>query len=243
MRKDAAVAAFQSIQQPSVVEQIIETFKQGLIRGELKPGQRLPSELELSQQLGVGRSALREAMKVMQAIGVVTIRQGDGTYIIDQPSPTLLSPLVFAIMLEAGASHELFELRKLIEIGYCELAAQNASEADFARIEAAQQTLEAFIERRQSDIETLAHLDLDFHFAILDATHNPLVIKIGRTVEELYFVSIRNTLAREENLEKVIANHRAIVAAIRSGQPEAIRAAVQQSLLNWNEEVKRLADE
>lgn len=230
---------FKPIQQPSVVEQIIETFKQNLIHGQLKAGQRLPSENELSQQLGVGRSAVREAMKVLQALGGVVIRQGDGTFVADEPSPALLSQLVFAILLEAGMNRELFELRYMVQVGYCELAAQNATPEDFAAIEQAARSLELVVEKGEEDIEKLTNLDLNFHYSILDATHNPLVTKIGRTVEELYFVSIRDTLMRDKTKSTAIGGHRAIVAALHTGKPMEIRSAIDQSLVTWKEEVYR----
>lgn len=229
--------SFNSIQQPNVVEQIIETFKQSLIHGKLRPGDRLPSETELAQQLGVGRGAVREAMKVLQALGVVNIRQGDGTYIVDQPSPTLLSPLVFAVMLEAGANDELFELRYLIQVGYVELAAQKATPEDLQKIESAKAALENSLTAGAQDVNTLTQLDLEFHFAVLEATHNPLVIKIGRTVEALFFTTIGSALVANVNL--AIEGHRRIVEALRLNDPAAIRRAVGDSLVRWKDEVRR----
>lgn len=227
---------FSSIQQPSIVEQIIQSVKQSIINGELQPGQRLPSELELSRQLGVGRGAVREAMKVLQALGVVTIRQGDGTYIVDGTTPTMLSPLVFAILLETNTTMDLFELRRLLEIGYCELAARNATEEDWTRIEAAARALEDYAKTEQVD-ETV-RLDLDFHYAILESTHNPLVIRIGRTVEDLFFASIRKTyLARHDNIRWAIDSHREILEAMRDGSSDKIRMAIDNSLIYWKEEV------
>lgn len=228
------------IHQPSVVEQIIESIKDALIRGELRPGQRLPSELELSRQLGVGRSAVREALKVMQALGVVDIRHGNGTYVVEGASPTMLSPLVFAVMLESGMSDELFELRVMNEIGYCELAAKNAQDEDWVQIEAAAKALEDYIASGKRDLDTLIHLDLNFHYTVLEATHNPLVIKIGRTVEELFFVPIRDTyLARHDNVDWAMQSHRNIIAALRDGRPTEIRKAIESSLQIWREEVIR----
>ena len=101
---EAKTTPFQTLTRPKAVEDIVETFKQAIIHGDLQPGQRLPSEAELSQQLGVGRGTVREAMKMLEALGVVNIKRGDGTYITDKPSPTLLSPLMFAIMLEPRTS-------------------------------------------------------------------------------------------------------------------------------------------
>ena len=74
---------------------------------------------------------------MLEALGVVDIKRGDGTYIVDRPSPALLSPLVFAIMLEAGMGSELLELRVIIEVGYCQLAAEKATPEDWQKIEVA----------------------------------------------------------------------------------------------------------
>ncbi len=229
---------FQQLHRPSVVDRIIETMKQAVIRGDLKPGQRLPSEAELVQQLGVGRSAVREAMKVLEALGVVNIIQGNGTFIADKPSPNMLSPLVFAILLESNLSIELFELRFAIQLGYCSLAAQNATEDDWANIEAAAIALEEYARQEEIDTEVLTQYDLNFHYAILDATHNPLIIKIGRTVEELFFTSIHNTLVAYGQPDTAIESHRGIMRAMRGGNLNEIRAAIEISLVHWKEEIQ-----
>lgn len=228
---------FQTIRQPSVVELIIENVKQALIRGELHAGDRLPSENELAQQMGVGRSAVREAMKVLSALGVVDIRQGDGTYIVDKPSSALLSPLVFSIILERGLDVELFELRNLIQVGYTELAAQKATEDDLARIEAAAEVLEKYTSMPNLDKDYATQLDLAFHYAILDATHNPLVIRIGRTVEELFFSTIRSALIG--NIDWALKSHRRIFEAVRQRNVSAIREAIEFSLLRWRAELNK----
>jgi len=210
------------------------------MRGELTPGQKLPSEPQLARQLGVGRSAVREALKVLQAIGVVESRRGSGTYIVKEPSGRLLNPLSFAIILGTTVSSELIELRVMIEIGYCELAASQATEVDWERIEAAAAAIEEAAP--YEDPQTLAHLDLAFHYAILEATHNPLVQKIGRTVEELFFTSISDNFQHAANIEPAIEAHRQIVAALRSGDLLQIRTAIVDSLKNtpWKDQVKIL---
>lgn len=221
---------FQTLPRPNAVEDIIETFKQAIIHGELQPGQRLPSEAELGQQLGVGRGTVREAMKMLEALGVVNIKRGDGTYIVDRPSSALLSPLVFAIMLEAGMGPELLELRSIIEVGYCQLASQKATQEDWDQIKKAHEAFEIYARSSEWDVDELAQRDLNFHFAILDATHNPLVIKIGRTVEELFFASIRGTLLSMADIEWSIDVHQRIVEALHDGDPQSIHQAVENSL-------------
>lgn len=235
---------FQNIQQRSVVDTIIETFKQALISGELSPGQKLPSEAELVRQFGVGRSAIREAMKILQALGVVRIQQGNGTYIVDEPSPTILNPLIFAMLLGTGMSSDLVELRRLMEIGYCELAARHATEEDWVHIEAAAQAHAAYARQPNPDIEHLAQLDMQFHRAILDASHNALVVQLGHAIEELFFAAMRNTyLTVADNLEKSISFHREIIDATRTGDRTQIYQAVEGSLVYWREEVKKLGSE
>ena len=233
---------FQSIQQPTVVDQIIETIKSALINGDLVPGQQLPSEPELARQLGVGRSAVREALKVLQAIGVLVSVRGSGTYIAEEPSERLLNPLSFAIMLGTDVSSELIELRVMIQIGYCELAASQATDDDWEQIEQAATAIETSFEDKQTSHEELARLDLKFHYAILDATHNPLVQKIGRTVEELFFQSIRDTFKEPENVQQAIRAHRSIIKALHSQDLIQIRTAIVDSLNNtpWKHEVKTL---
>lgn len=233
---------FQSIQQPTVVDQIIDIIKSALISGELVPGQQLPSEPELARQLGVGRSAVREALKVLQAIGVVISIRGSGTYIAEEPSERLLNPLSFAIMLGTDVSSELIELRVMIQIGYCELAASQATDEDWKTIQQAAEAIEVLSQGKSADHEELARLDLQFHYAILEATHNPLVQKIGRTVEELFFQSIRDTFKEPENVQQALQAHRQIIVALQSRNLIQIRMAIVDSLKNtpWKDEVKTL---
>ncbi|GAB4543779.1 MAG: FadR/GntR family transcriptional regulator [Anaerolineae bacterium] len=240
MNTESTSPAFPTIERPSVAQEVIENIKHALIRGELRAGQRLPSETALAQQMGVSRGSVREAMKVLAALGVVRIRQGDGTYLVDTPSSTVLSPLVFAVLLDSGTNSELFELRVLLQTDYCELAARKATEDDWARIEQAAKALEDYADNPDPDTDTLVQLDLGFHFAVLEATHNPLVIRISRTIEELFFASIRGTyLHKTENIQWAIQSHRSIIRAIREGDPDLIRQTVEHSLLHWKDEVEK----
>ena len=228
---------FQNLKRSNAVEEIIDTFKEALIEGELRPGQRLPSEAELVEQLGVGRGTIREAMKMLRALGVVRIQQGDGTYIADTASSNLLNPLIFALLLEIGSGTEMVELRALIEIGSYQLAARKATPADWKRIEAAEQTYAAYAGNPERDINQLTRLDLDFHLSLIEATHNQLISRIGHTVEEMFFASIRSTLANIDDLDQIIKGHQEIVAAVRDGDRELIDRTVRKHLSFLGREV------
>lgn len=231
-----STAVFAAIGRRTIVEEFLSSFAQALIERKLRPGQRLPSEPDLARQLGVGRSAVREAMKMLVALGIVNVKKGAGTYIVDRASPDLLSPLVFALLLETGITRELLELRSLLENGYCQLAAQHATNDDWVRIEEAAQAWES-LARGHGDLNELTRRDLDFHYAILDATHNSLVIKIGRAIEGMFFASIRAVSSSEEAVTWGIEGHRRIMRAMREGEPEKIRVAVDESLKYWGKDL------
>lgn len=226
---------FQLMKRTAVVDDIIESIKQALIKGDLHPGQRLPSESEFTEQFNVGRGTVREAMKMLSALGVVEIRRGDGTYIADKPSAAQLSPLLFSILLQRGNDKELFELRVLIEIGYCQLATDNATEEDLKQIQKAEEGWEAYVSSNNVNIDNLLQIDLNFHFALLEATHNPLVITIGRSVEELFLNCFRKSLIKKEVREW--GGHRAIIEALLKRDKESVRQAVVYSLQLYKDEV------
>lgn len=230
---------FSQIKRSGVVEDILDLIKHSLIEGNLRPGDRLPAETELAHSMGVSRGAVREAMKMLAAMGVVDIKQGDGTYISDGQSASLLNPLVFAILLNAGLNSNLLELRALIEVGYCQLAAQKAEPADWDRIEKAAKAFEEYTDTPNYSAAQLTKLDLEFHYTLLDATHNPQVITIGRAVEELFFGSIQQTLSQYEGVQGGVEGHRQILDSMRSKNTEAIREAVVQSLERWGQELKK----
>ena len=230
---------FRVLRRGSLVEEIIDAFKREIMTGRLRPGERVPSEFDLASRFQVSRGAVREAMKTLQAIGVVTIRPGDGTYIVERPSEALLNPLVFAVLLETTRPAELVELRELLEVGYCQLAAMKVTDDDWAAIEAAQRRFEEYAAAPDCDVEQLALLDLEVHYCLLEATHNPLVKKIGRAVEELYHNTIKISNLTDQGRGTSITGHQQIIDAIRGGDPEAIRITVAASLSYWAHEIER----
>ena len=231
--------AFQGLRRRSLVDEIIESFKTEIITGRLRPGDRVPPEIELASRFQVSRGAVREAMKTLQSIGAVTIRRGDGTYIVKRPGESLLNPLVFAVLLEAASPTDLVELRELLEVGYCQLASARMDAEDWSAIEAAQERFEACVTAGDGDVEKVTLLDLQFHYSLLDATHNPLVKKIGRAVEELYHNTIKTTHQTDRGQGTGVVGHRQIMKAIRSGDPDHIRQTVRESLSYWAHETER----
>jgi DNA-binding FadR family transcriptional regulator len=234
---------FQPVRRSNVVEDIIEKFKLALINGEFRAGQRLPSEPELAEELGVGRSTVREAMKILAAVGAVEVRRGDGTYVSDGLTPAIIDPLLFAVLVEPQDVSDLYELRLMIEIGCNKLAAVKATEEDFARMEAAIQEMETYLSQGGRDSAVLANLNLKFHTAILEATRNPLIIKVGGFLNRMVFESLKRVNATPEGVQWTLARHRHILEILKLRDPSQVEEAITTSLGGWKRGMDQLATE
>jgi GntR family transcriptional repressor for pyruvate dehydrogenase complex len=216
----------------SVVGYVLDCIKAAIVRRELKPGDMLPAETELSARLGVGKTSIREAVKMLQAVGAVDIWQGHGTVIRTEPGPDMLSPLVFQLLLKEGTSAELLEFRKLLEPNYTLLAQRKATDADIDDLEQMVVRLE---ERIANGLQTVED-DLAFHRAILRITRNRYMIAIGETILELFRSSIEKSI---RDIPQVAASdHRAIFLAFKSGDPERLHRAVETSHEGWTSSLR-----
>lgn len=218
----------------SVVDLIIETMKQALLRGDVMPGQRLPSEPDLAEQFGVSRSAVREAMKVLSALGVITIRHGSGTYIAESASPKVLNPLIFGMMLEPAFSPEFTEFRASLQLSYCQLASTNATASDLREFEQQIRALEQ-AQRQNAMPEALVRLEFQIHLLILQATHNHLLQQLGRTAEELFFYTLVNRLTPYEHFEGGAESYRLLYEAIRAQNSAQIQEALKVNGSYWQQ--------
>lgn len=217
----------------SVVSLAIARIKDALLRKRLKPGDYLPSESELTKTLGIGKSSVREAVKMLQAMGVVEVRRGQGTVVRRHPGPDAISPLVFQLIMEAGYPDDLIELRLMFEPAFSVMAMERATAEDHERIRSAMDRLERSAEAGTPRAEE----DIAFHLAILRATKNPLVIRIGETIFQLFQPSI--SVSMQHIASRAVADHRRIFAAFRSGDAERLRAAVVKSYGGWKESLHR----
>ncbi len=217
----------------SVVSLAIARIKDALLSKALRPGDYLPSETELAQTLGIGKSSVREAVKMLQAMGVVEVHRGHGTVVRRHPGPDYISPLVFQLIMEAGYPDDLVELRLMFEPAFCVMAMERATTEDHERIREAMERLE----RSARKGGAAADDDIAFHLAILRATRNPLVIRIGETIFQLFKPSI--SVSMQHIADRAVEDHRRIFDAFRSGDAAELRAAVVKSYDGWKESLYR----
>lgn len=211
----------------SVVVMVIERIKEALINKELKPGDYLPSGAELSKNLGVGNSSIREAIKMLQALGVVEVIRGRGTIIRKHPKEDIIDPLIFQLIMEKANIKDILDFRVLFEPGSTVMAMRRATEKDIEKIKKTVDDFEIAIRKGTQKAED----DIAFHSAILQSTYNPFVMKIGETILQLYKASISKSM---ENIPEIaLKDHKRILKTFCEKNEKNLRDAVIKSFDGW----------
>lgn len=217
------------IPKQSVSRMVLESIKQAMIRRELQPGDFIPSENELVSKMNVGKSSAREAIKMLEAMGVVELVKGQGFRIKEKMDSDVLQPLVFQMILHKSTDDDLLELREMFESSATQLAAQNATEEDFVLLEQSIAKMERDYKR---GIYTPDN-DIEFHNLVFKSTHNPYIYMIGTTIMELFRESL--VLVNITQRENILRLHRDTVDAMRKRDSEAISSVVDRTVASWNE--------
>jgi len=224
---------FKADRRESAVDRVINTIKEALIDGKLVPGDRLPSEIELSKRLTISRGSIREAMKILSAFGVVEIRRGDGTYISLSDDRVIFEPLLFSLVLSKENMKELVELRELLEISIVKLVLENAGGEDLDAIGRTVIDLETKIESGETQPSVLAAADISFHRALGIATKNRMVEKIYHFVIDFFSPSIELTHRLQEKGFLAKTHHRKIYNALVDHDLEGAVESVKESIGVW----------
>ncbi|MBT9385190.1 FadR family transcriptional regulator [Pseudooceanicola sp. CBS1P-1] len=213
----------------SLVSRALADFIQ---TAELKPGDRLPAERVLMETLGVGRSTIREVIGRFQALGVVEIRKGSGTYLRRRVSAsTIQMPLSIDAASLGDALRLTLEVRRGLEVQASAIAAARRSETDLRQIEACLLTMEEAHEREGS----AGRADLAFHLAIYDATGNPLFRQLLEQMREGFERFWDQPFDRPDFAARSFPLHRDLYEAIAAGDP-AQAVAITTRILDIVEE-------
>lgn len=213
-----------------------------IIRGELAPGDTLPSEADLSVELSVSRTALREAIKLLAAKGLVESRPKTGTRIRPRSSWNMLDPDVLSWLVSDGVfedyADDLFEMRRVIEPAAAAIAARRGDEAAIAEIEKAYADMVAAGE----DVEAGVNPDLRFHQAILVATGNEFIAPLGALIDSALTTSFRISSSRPGATINSLPRHKAVLKAITGGNSEQARKAMEVLLSDAMEDFHRVVE-
>jgi GntR family transcriptional repressor for pyruvate dehydrogenase complex len=218
------------VRRTTLAGEVSDRLSEAIRSGELPPGTRLPAERELGIQFGVGRTSIREALRMLQATGMVTVRPGDGVFVADCPSPNG-QPFARWEFLYHYRVEELFEARLAIEPLAAARAAIRADEDDLRALSA---TLAAF-ERgvNEGDLAAMVLADGEFHEAIMRASRNRLFQAMLGVANHLSIESKRAGLGAPGRPLRVLAKHRAIFDAIAAGDAHSAESAMRDHLLSF----------
>lgn len=221
------------IKPKKIYEEVSEILHEKIRAGLLQPGDRLDSVEQLAEQLQVSRSAVREALSALKAMGLIEIKQGSGTFVKSVTSSQLDFPLSTAILTNKQDVSHLLEVRKIIEVGAAASAAIHRTDADIQKMA---QILEE-MQRVQGDGELGEKVDFQFHAAISAASQNPLLTMILDQVSGLMLETMKETrriwlYSKKTTSEKLYDEHMQIFLAIKQQNEELAKHAMTSHLSN-----------
>ena len=210
-------------------EQVVSHIRGLIERRQLRPGNRLPAERDLAIQIGVSRPTVRAGLRALAAMGVVRSKHGSGTYIQDGPPTLGTEPLSFLAALHGFTRDEMYEARRILEVGAAGVAAERARPEHMATL--AEEVANLFAS--MNDPQAFLVHDINFHRAVAMATGNPIVAAVVEMISALYYERRRQTAERatDMNLHDAAEMHRRIYQAIRAGDSDLARAAMSEHLL------------
>lgn len=222
----------QPIKPARVSDSIAEQLKAQIINGALKPGDKLPAERELVEQLKVSRPSVREALLKLEAQGLIYSRQGEGTFVLDALGTSITNPLANLLKDNPQALSDVMECRHGLEELAASYAATRATEMDRAIIRERFLALQAAHEKRDLSLEAKA--DAAFHMAIADASHNVALIHLTQSLFDLLGDVVLSNWEKiykmEESYQAIHAQHGEIYEAIFSGDAIVARHAAHEHL-------------
>ncbi len=223
------------IQSLKVFEQVAVQIEQRILNGELRSGDRLPTERELAEQFHVSRTAVREALKTLAQKGLVDMRPGRGTMVIDGANAALQDSIGLAMRLklgEVGGSNSLVEVREILEVEIAGLAAARATEKEIAAMSVAVQTMDQSLYNADAFIAA----DNRFHEALAEATQNPLILILVKSIVNLLSEQRKQIFEHEGGPQRGQIHHKSILESVIAHNPERARAAMRAHLRQVRED-------
>jgi GntR family transcriptional repressor for pyruvate dehydrogenase complex len=212
-KNEGKIGLFSSIKKSRISDEVYKQIVSLISSGQLKPGDKILSAKELASELGISRQSIREAMNRAEVMGLIKVRQGEGSFILSSFRESMKQPLAVIIEKEAERIFDFLEIRKVVE-GWCaEKAALEATDED---LDGMHQLLEEMKKIASKD-KRWEELDVALHFAIATATHNVIAIHIMEAIEGCFstFFKFRSAITSSEKMDVLWQHHNAIYKAIR----------------------------
>ncbi|WBU37092.1 FadR/GntR family transcriptional regulator [Homoserinibacter sp. YIM 151385] len=220
--------------EPSV-SAVAQRLIQVIASGALERGSRLPPERQLAERLGVGRSTVREALAVLDVLGIVTTRHGSGTYVRSTSSSLLSNVIDWGLILDQPRTLDLVELRQDLEAASARHAAERAAAADLEALAACLERMRASVR----DPAAFAEADVEFHLLTATAGRNSVIVELLSSVRSLLQVWVARAVAEEADLSGTLREHELVYDAIAIRDPEGAAEAMAAHMASASSRLRR----
>jgi GntR family transcriptional repressor for pyruvate dehydrogenase complex len=229
---DPPFPSVEAIRRPRLCDEVARQLQELIQAGRLKPGDRLPPERDLVRRFQVSRGSVRDALRMLEVVGLVRSRQGEGTVVQELSADSLVTPLSAALVPKRELLAELLELRRIVEPAFAARAAARATPQAIASMEDVLRRQRERSRRHESTIEE----DSEFHYLVATASGNAVVNRVVDLLMDLMRESRARSLQVDGRLERSLEGHTRILRAIRRRSPKAAEKAMRRHLV----EIERL---
>jgi DNA-binding FadR family transcriptional regulator len=221
-----------SLRKESVVQSVINVLTDAIRSKELQPGDKIPPEPELAESLGVARSSVREAIKILTYLGVLESKRSEGTFVCDGYKESMIDPMVYGILLNQDSFENLMELREMTEAGMMRLAIEHHEDRELDELESILGEMKKALELRENRVDTFFEADNRFHDKIAEMGKNPMADKINKVVRSLTHAVRYQTVSAmilSGKSDKLLDTHVQLFNAIRERDDTDLSEKVRSS--------------
>lgn len=223
---------FQAIKKTRIYEEVVKQLKDLIANGELKPGDKLPSERELAAEFDVSRVSVRQALTVLETLGLIERKVGGGTFSVTEKIDFDIDPAIALIMSKKEKLSQPLEVRRMLEPNLAKLAAERAVEEDIINLKSSLKKQEEKIKNDELIIEE----DNEFHYYIAKASKNEIALKISELIYDMLYQTREESIKARGGSRRSYEGHIKIIEAIENKDPDAAYEAMMGHL----EEVEAL---
>lgn len=221
----------------SAVDYVVDCITNEIISGELHPGDRLLTEPELSAKYGVGRNSVREAIKQLQAFGILFIRRADGTFVTDSYQQPMLDPMLYSLILKKRDWSDFVQLRAVIDIGTLQVALDNPDVGLIVpHLQELIDEIGTEMQGQEPSVDRILELDLEFHRVIARTINNPQIDTVTSYIARMTVPSRRQTVQKwldSGRTEEFLDLHRQIVDVIIERDISRVKQAIEGHYVMW----------
>ncbi len=237
----------QKLEQVRLFEQAVEQIREIILSGIFAPEEKLPSEQELSKQLNISRSSIREALRVLETEGLIEVRRGAGTFVAARPfRGSLRSEYVHWLAKRKGSLKQLLQVRESIEGLTAALVASSGSDVVVEKLRAILQQQSTLIERdsesEEEIIDSLARLDAEFHLTIGEASGNEIAYEIISHIFPAYNQGNKAMICVGRRQAQMAKEHTRIFNAIEARDPSAAERCMRDHIARVRSEIQTQPD-